>query len=203
MRGAVKRSLDVGAAAGKNKGRERTVQLPFGNDLIKYVLGHGLYGVGIHDKLVVFAAGGGVVLIRADLVYVRGKILQIQYAQTAERTHAVLKGVLFVFVRYDAQITFVREFRKGLLVHSAIFAQKRTNTEISALNIIFLQINQNRFPRKIHDVPPEKSFGKWMHSTANKQKYEEKREKACREISVPQAKTRMPLWLHQKMMNGC
>ena len=106
---------------------------------------HGLYRVGINDKLVVFAAGGGVVFIIADFNRFGWNVFQIQHAQITQAAHAILKSMLLVFIRHDAQVTIVRQGVDILLGQRALARQQGADAKIRTLNIVLFYKGQNYF----------------------------------------------------------
>ena len=63
--------------------------------------------------------------------------------------------MLLVFVRYDTQEAVIRVFRSHR-ADGAVLRHQRLHPEISPGNVVFLQINQNRFALKVHGYPSKK-----------------------------------------------
>ena len=115
------------------------------NHFIYQLRRHSLYRVGINDKLVVFTAGGSVVFIIADFNRFGWNVFQIQHAQITQAAHAILKSMLLVFIRHDAQVTIVRQGVDILLGQRALARQQGANAKIRTLNIVLFYKGQNYF----------------------------------------------------------
>ena len=123
-----------------------------GEHLEKRVLRKAMNGIGIEDKLVALAPLGLVVLVRADLVGVRGNPHQIHDAETPQGAHTILEGMLLVPVRHDAQTAVIRPKAQSLLLHVAVNGQERADAEISALNIVLLDKSKDEVLVAVHQV---------------------------------------------------
>ena len=66
-------------------------------------------------------------------------------------THPALEGVLLVAVRDDAQAAFHRKLAHRLLADVSVRGQQRANAEIRLLDIVLLQITEEKLIVDAHN----------------------------------------------------
>ncbi len=93
---------------------------------------------------------GAEILVGADLGGVVRQIVQIHQTISAQRTHAVFEGVQFIAIRNDAQTAVRRELRLSLFANVSFGGQQRSYTKISRLNIVLLQITEEKLVVDAH-----------------------------------------------------
>ena len=110
-----------------------------------------MHGVGIEDKLVRLPLVRAEILVCADFCSFGGQIRQINQTIMPKVTHPALEGVLLVAVRDDAQAAFHRELVHRLLADVSVRGQQRANAEIRLLDIVLLQITEEKLIVDAHN----------------------------------------------------
>ena len=122
-----------------------------GNHLIKAMRGQFMHGVGIEDKLVRLPLVRAEILVCADFCSFGGQVRQVNQTIMPKVAHPALEGVLFVAVRDDAQAAFHRKLVHRLLTDVSVRGQQRANAEIRLLDIVLLQITEEKLIVDAHN----------------------------------------------------